>query len=118
MRRHDGQSYELTGPGPVTFDEVAEILSTVLAHPVGFVPVPDDAAVAALIDTGAPEWFATNLVAQFGLLRQGTRRGHRPRPGTDRARTPHGRRVPPGPRRRLRRTAPGARAVGGEEIPP
>ena len=39
---------------------------------VGFVPVPDDAAVGQLVATGAPEWFATNLVTQFGLLRQGS----------------------------------------------
>lgn len=69
---HDGRSYRLTGPAAVTFDDVAEQLSAVIGRPVGFVPVPDDAAVAQLVGAGAPEWFATNLVTQFGLLRQGT----------------------------------------------
>ncbi len=69
---HDGRSYELTGPEAITFDDVAEQLSSVLGRSVGFVPVPDDAALAQLVGAGAPEWFATNLVTQFGLLRSGT----------------------------------------------
>jgi uncharacterized protein YbjT (DUF2867 family) len=62
---------ELTGPAAVTFDDVADELSAVTGRSVGFVPVPDEAAVAQLVGAGAPEWFATNLVTQFGLLRQG-----------------------------------------------
>lgn len=61
----------LTGPEAVTFDDVAAELSAVTGRPVGFVPVPDDAAVGQLVGAGAPEWFATNLVRQFGLLRDG-----------------------------------------------
>ena len=62
----------LTGPAVVTFDDIAAELSDVMGRRVGFVPVPDDAAVEQLVAAGAPEWFATNLVTQFGLLRQGT----------------------------------------------
>jgi uncharacterized protein YbjT (DUF2867 family) len=62
---------ELTGPAAVTFDDVADELSAVTGRSIGFVPVPDEAAVAQLVGAGAPEWFATNLVTQFGLLRQG-----------------------------------------------
>jgi uncharacterized protein YbjT (DUF2867 family)/DNA-binding SARP family transcriptional activator len=62
---------ELTGPSAVTFDDVAAELSAVTGRRIGFVPVPDDAAVGQLVAAGAPEWFATNLVAVFGLLRQG-----------------------------------------------
>ncbi len=62
----------LTGPAVVTFDDVAAELSEIMGRRVGFVPVPDDAAVGQLVAAGAPEWFATNLVTQFGLLRQGT----------------------------------------------
>lgn len=68
----DGHGYELTGPEAITFDDVAEQLSVVVGRPVGFVPVPDEAAVAQLVGVGVPEWFATNLVTQFGLLRNGT----------------------------------------------
>ena len=55
----------------VTFDDVAAELSAVTGRRIGFVPVPDDAAVGQLVAAGAPEWFATNLVAVFGMLRQG-----------------------------------------------
>jgi len=68
---HDGRTYELTGPEAVTFDAVAEQLSIVVGRRIGFMPVPDEAAVAALTEAGAPQWFATNVVAQFRLLRQG-----------------------------------------------
>ncbi|MCO1655109.1 NmrA family NAD(P)-binding protein [Pseudonocardia humida] len=69
---HDGRAYELTGPAAVTFDEVAAQLSTLLDRPVGFVPVPDDAALGQLVGAGAPQWYAAGVVAQFGLLRAGT----------------------------------------------
>jgi NAD(P)H dehydrogenase (quinone) len=51
---------------------VAAQLSTVLGVPIGFVPVPDDAAVAQMVAAGVPECFATNVVTQFRLLRQGS----------------------------------------------
>jgi len=66
-----GRVLALTGPVAVTFDDVAAELSAVAGRPVAFVPVPDDAAVGQLVASGAPEWFATNLVRQFGLLRDG-----------------------------------------------
>jgi hypothetical protein len=52
------------------FDEVAEQLSTVLGRSIGFVPVPDDAAIAQMVAAGVPDWFATNVATQFRLLRQ------------------------------------------------
>jgi uncharacterized protein YbjT (DUF2867 family) len=61
----------LTGPEVVTFDDVAAELSAVTGRRIGFVPVPDDAAMGQLVAAGVPEWFATNLVAVFGMLRQG-----------------------------------------------
>jgi uncharacterized protein YbjT (DUF2867 family) len=69
---HDGRTYQLTGPEAVTFDDVAEHLSTVVGRRIGFVPVPDEDAVAQMVRLGVPEWFATNVVTQFRLLRQGT----------------------------------------------
>jgi uncharacterized protein YbjT (DUF2867 family) len=72
---HDGRSYELTGPAALTFDEVAAQLSTVLDRPVGFVAVPDEAALGRLVGSGVPQWYASNVVVQFGLLRAGTQAG-------------------------------------------
>lgn len=72
---HDGRRYVLTGPEAVTVDEVAEQLSAVLGRRIGFVPVPDGAAVAQLVAAGVPEWYAANVVAQFGVLREGAQSG-------------------------------------------
>jgi uncharacterized protein YbjT (DUF2867 family) len=69
---HDGRTYQLTGPEAVTFEDIAAQLSTVLGRPIGFMPVPDDDAVAHMVAAGVPEWFATNVVTQFRLLRQGS----------------------------------------------
>lgn len=69
---HDGRAYQLTGPEAVTFDEVAEHLSTIIGRRIGFVAIPDGAAVEHMVGNGVPEWFATNVVTQFRLLRQGT----------------------------------------------
>jgi uncharacterized protein YbjT (DUF2867 family) len=66
-----GRELVLTGPAVVTFDDVAAELSAITGRRIGFVPVPDDAAVGQLVASGAPEWYATNVVAVFGLLRQG-----------------------------------------------
>jgi uncharacterized protein YbjT (DUF2867 family) len=66
-----GRELVLTGPEVVTFDDVAAELSAVTGRRIGFVPVPDDAAMGQLVAAGVPEWFATNLVAVFGMLRQG-----------------------------------------------
>jgi len=61
----------VSGPQALTFDDVAAHLSAVLDQPVGFVPVPDDAARDQLIATGAEPWFVDGVIAQFGLLREG-----------------------------------------------
>ena len=38
---------------------------------MAFVPVPDDAARAAMVGNGMPEWLAGNLVTLFRFLRGG-----------------------------------------------
>jgi uncharacterized protein YbjT (DUF2867 family) len=69
---HDGRTYELTGPAAVTFDDVVAELSAVLGRQIPFVHVPDEDAVAQFVANGTPEWTATNVITQFGLLRQGS----------------------------------------------
>jgi uncharacterized protein YbjT (DUF2867 family) len=64
-------SFDLTGPEALTFDDVAATLSEATGRTVGFVPVPDEAARAQLVETGMPKWFAANLVTLFGLMREG-----------------------------------------------
>jgi uncharacterized protein YbjT (DUF2867 family) len=66
-----GRSYVLTGPRAVTYTEVAADLSTVLGREVRYVDVPDEAARAGMLASGAPEWLADSLVVLYGLLRDG-----------------------------------------------
>lgn len=66
-----GRRYVLTGPSPVTFDEVAVALGTAAGHDVAFIDVPDDAARGAMAVAGVPAFIAENLIRLFGLLREG-----------------------------------------------
>jgi uncharacterized protein YbjT (DUF2867 family) len=68
---HDGKTYVITGPEAITFERVAEELSVVAGRQIQFVPVPDEAARQALVATGMPEFVAGQIVAVFGILRQG-----------------------------------------------
>jgi uncharacterized protein YbjT (DUF2867 family) len=67
---HEGQTYELTGPEVITFADVAAQLSEATGRPVRFLPVPDAAALEGLVQAGAPDWMAENVVAVFGMLRR------------------------------------------------
>ncbi len=66
-----GQTITLTGPEPIGFERAAEVFAELLDRPVAFVPVSDVAALAALVGSGAPPWFAENLVRVFAALREG-----------------------------------------------
>ena len=68
---HDGETCTLTGPEAISFDRVAEVLSAAAGRSVQFVPVPDEAALQALVEAGMPEFVAGQIVAVFGVLRQG-----------------------------------------------
>lgn len=68
---HDGKTYELTGPEAITFEQVAEELSGVAGRRIRYVAVPDEAARQALAGGGMPEFVAGQIVAVFGVLRQG-----------------------------------------------
>ncbi|GGK83556.1 NAD(P)-dependent oxidoreductase [Planomonospora parontospora subsp. parontospora] len=59
--RHHGETYTLTGPRSVTFDEVADRLSLALGRPVAYVPVGHDAKRGALLGHGVPKWIADML---------------------------------------------------------
>lgn len=68
---HEGQTYPLTGPEAITYERIAEELSTVTGRSVEFVAVPDEAARQALVETGTPEFVADQIVTLFGVLRRG-----------------------------------------------
>ncbi|HEX6678863.1 MAG TPA: SDR family oxidoreductase [Actinomycetes bacterium] len=67
---HEGQTYELTGPEAITFHDVAAQVSRVTGRPARFVPVPESAALDALLQTGMPDWMAHNIMTVFAELRE------------------------------------------------
>jgi uncharacterized protein YbjT (DUF2867 family) len=71
---HEGQTYVLTGPEAITYEQVAEELSTVAGRHIQFVAVSDETARQTLVRTGMPEFAAEQIVALFGILRQGAHR--------------------------------------------
>jgi uncharacterized protein YbjT (DUF2867 family) len=65
------QTYVLTGPEAITYDEIAETLTAVVGRPIEFVPVSDEAAHEAFLRGGVPDWAAGALVSLFQKLREG-----------------------------------------------
>lgn len=68
---HDGRTYVVTGPEAITFHDVAGQLSQVLGKTVEFLDVPDEAAVAAALQAGAPAWLATGIGEVHRQLKRG-----------------------------------------------
>jgi uncharacterized protein YbjT (DUF2867 family) len=53
---HEGKTYVITGPEALTFDQVAEKLSSVLGRRIQYVDVPPQAAADGMRKSGMPEW--------------------------------------------------------------
>jgi len=68
---HDGRTYLISGPEAITYHDVASHLSQVLGKTVEFVDVPDEAATAAALQAGAPEWMALGIGEVHRQLKRG-----------------------------------------------
>jgi uncharacterized protein YbjT (DUF2867 family) len=68
---HDGLVHELTGPRPLTFAEVAAILSRAAGREVRYVPVTEAEYAGMLRDHGLPAPEAAWLAALFAMLLDG-----------------------------------------------
>jgi uncharacterized protein YbjT (DUF2867 family) len=68
---HDGRTYVLTGPRALTYADVARELSAVAGRDVAYVDVPDQVARRRIVDAGASDTFAGQVVAVFAALRTG-----------------------------------------------
>jgi uncharacterized protein YbjT (DUF2867 family) len=66
-----GETYMLSGPEAITYEQVAGYLSEATGRTIEFVDVPDEAARQALLDDGVPELVAEFIVQLFGALRDG-----------------------------------------------
>ena len=70
-RRRDGKTYTLTGPQPLSFDEVAEILSEQTGTPIRHVRVAPDDVRNALERAGVERWFAEDMATLHRMLAAG-----------------------------------------------
>lgn len=62
--QHDRQTYTLTGPRAVTFDEVAGALSVAVGRPVQYLSVSVDAQRKALLAYGVSKWIV-DMVEEY-----------------------------------------------------
>jgi uncharacterized protein YbjT (DUF2867 family) len=87
--RYDGQILDLSGPESLTYDQVADELSSATGRTIEFVDIPDEAARQTFVQMGYPDWLLAHFDHLFPLLRSGnvaaptdsvrTVTGHEPR---------------------------------------
>ena len=70
-RRHDGQTYTLTGPQSPSFDEVAERLSEQTGTPIRHLPVAPEDVRNALERAGVERWFSEDMATLHRMLAVG-----------------------------------------------
>jgi uncharacterized protein YbjT (DUF2867 family) len=63
---HEGQTYELTGPQPLTYAEMAERLSAALGRRIEYVNLSVDERAAQLEAAGLPDWMAREFSSIYG----------------------------------------------------
>jgi uncharacterized protein YbjT (DUF2867 family) len=68
---HEGASYDLTGPAALSHAELAAQLSAAVGHAIGYVDLPPEALLAALLGGGLPAWAAEGLVEDYAHYRRG-----------------------------------------------
>lgn len=68
---HEGKTYTLTGPKAISFYDIAEVLSEVLAKKVDYVPITLEKAKEAMLGMGLSEWKAEVLVEYARAHSQG-----------------------------------------------
>lgn len=69
---HVGGRQVLTGPEPLTYDDVAQALSAATGQHIGYADVPPEAARAGMLEAGLPEYAAEQVVHVFEALRHGS----------------------------------------------
>ncbi len=68
---HEGKTYILTGPEPLSYAQVAEELSMVCGKKVHYVNVPPEAAKQGMVQAGMPAWLADALLELYDVWRKG-----------------------------------------------
>ena len=68
---HEGKTYVVTGPEELTFQQVAEKLSSVLGRKIDYTDVPLSAAADGMRQSGMPEWNVRVVSELLGYFASG-----------------------------------------------
>lgn len=68
---HQARTYDLTGPQPLSYADIAEVFSRVVGRPVRYVDVPVDRARADMLADGMPEWLVDGILDLGAFYRTG-----------------------------------------------
>ena len=75
---HEGEAYTLTGPEPLSDDDIASRFTRVLGREVRHVQVPPEGVRQGMIRMGAPEWIADGLAELSAFYETGRAGGVAP----------------------------------------
>jgi uncharacterized protein YbjT (DUF2867 family) len=68
---YDGRTFELTGPQPMTFEELAQALSACAGVEIAFESISDADMRRGMLAGGFSEWMADEIIAHFAYWRSG-----------------------------------------------
>lgn len=71
VKAHEGRTYELSGPEPLSDAEAAAILSEALGRTCAYADVPDAAARDGMLGVGMSPWSVDALMELNAVIRQG-----------------------------------------------
>jgi uncharacterized protein YbjT (DUF2867 family) len=71
QKKHEGETYDITGPEALQHAEMAAQLSEALHQPIAFVDVPEQGFREALLGFHMPDWQADGLVEDYAHYRRG-----------------------------------------------
>ncbi|MFP4014659.1 MAG: SDR family oxidoreductase [Chitinispirillaceae bacterium] len=66
-----GPILNLTGPSALTMEEVAQAITDVVGHHIGYIDTPEDTFAHFLESTGTQQWLANALAELYSLWREG-----------------------------------------------
>jgi uncharacterized protein YbjT (DUF2867 family) len=69
--RHIGRTLQLTGPVPITFHDIAAVLTLAVGRPIRYVDLTAEEARPRFEGAGLPDWLQVHLAGVFDLIRTG-----------------------------------------------
>jgi NAD(P)H dehydrogenase (quinone) len=69
--RHDGRTYDMTGPEALSMEEIAEVLSRFAGRPVAYHAETLEEAYASRASYGAPDWEVAGWVTTYVAIANG-----------------------------------------------